>query len=60
MENSSDPIFSAGNYVSLQNAMHHMAHIEKFLSYSTPGEWLTVDQHTLNAKTMWRFIPRWK
>ncbi|TKH19861.1 hypothetical protein FC697_19775 [Bacillus wiedmannii] len=45
---------SDGNYFSLQNAEDHMAGNQKFLSYSNPGEWLNVDQSTMNSKTMWR------
>ncbi|MGG1149716.1 hypothetical protein [Bacillus wiedmannii] len=45
---------SNGNYFSLQNAMDHMVGNQKFLSYSNSGEWLNVEQPTMNSKKMWR------
>lgn len=45
---------SEGNYFSLQNAEDHMAGNQKFLSYSSSGEWLNVEQPTVNSKIMWQ------
>ncbi|PEA06364.1 hypothetical protein, partial [Bacillus cereus] len=45
---------SEGNYFSLQNAEDHMAGNQKFLSYSNLGEWLNVEQPTMDSKKMWR------
>ncbi|MEH7217530.1 hypothetical protein [Bacillus toyonensis] len=45
--------FAARNYYAFKNYNNN-----QFMSYRNAGDWLYVDQSTMNSKTMWRLIKK--
>lgn len=50
---SSIPELQSTNYIAFKNQEKG-----KYLAYRNSGEWLYVDQSTINSKTKWRLIPK--
>lgn len=48
---SSIPGLASTNYIAFKNQEK-----DRYLAYRNPGQWLYVDQSTINSKTKWRLI----
>lgn len=50
---SSIPELASTNYIAFKNQEK-----DRYLAYRNSGQWLYVDQSTINSKTKWRLIPK--